>query len=340
LRLFALVLIAFFASFLSFRGQKFVVSEFLFLASGLIGGLYIKGLEPGTYRFFELFLIGFFGIIYGMSLDLSMILKSAQKSLKLAFMEAFLGIVYLIVVSLVLHPHGITLTEKLAILAFVIVGASPYFIVSLAREEIIASFFLPAIVALALGLAGFHRSSLIMFGAVLVTGIILKVTEDRAPDTTTALSIVMGGSIIIPYIAIHYDQSPFFYSFIMGILLTNLLRSKRLLELLLKLKEDERLFFLVFLFMIGLFTNVNTEVIKKSLIIFALRVFYKIAISRGLYNSKDDHHFVSCGALSLIIAIDVLGHGEILRGWGAAIVIAYFINIVFTGIFTLKAQPK
>ena len=331
MRLFVLVLLAFFASFLAFRRERFAISEFLFLLTGIIVGMYVKGLETETYKFFEVFLIGFFGIIYGMSLDISAVIRSSKRSLQLAFLEFVAGLFYMLVISIIFHPHNITLNDKIAILAFIMISASSYFIESLDRERIVASFLLPAIVSLVIGFFTFnYKGFLVLLGTLIISGLVLKISEDRAEDTTMALSIILGAAILIPYIALRYGQSPFLFSFLLGLFLTNLLKSKRLLDLIIKLKEEERMFFLAFLFMIGLFTNLSLEAIKIGIVIFLLRLFYKITVSRIVYSTRDVRHFVSQGALSLVIAMDLFGHGAILKGWGASIVMAYLFNIGVT----------
>ncbi len=336
MRLFVLLTLAFFASFLSFRGQRYVFSELIFLVLGLLIGRFVKGVSHNIYLFFELFLLGFFGIIYGMSIDVARLFKTSLSSVKRAFIEVISGVFLLLLLTSLLHPR-ISFWQEMAVISFILIGASPYFIKGSDREEVVAVYFLPAIITTLVGIFHFHfKEFLILMVLLVIIAVLMRLAEGKASDVTTSLSIVLGGAVLVPYMAIRYGESPFFYAFFLGFILNNVLKSRRIMKLLFTFKEDERLFFLVFIFIVGLSAQINVKVVKIAIIIYVVRVLFKIISAKTIYSSKNIMYHISQGGIGLIIAVDALGPGNLLSGVGASLVFAYLLNLIVVSTGSIK----
>ncbi len=333
MRLFSLLILVFFASFLSFKGKKYIYSQLVFLLAGLVLGFFVKGLEKDVYTFFELSLLGFFGLLYGMSVDVFKVIKTSPESVKKGVIEVLAGMILILVLFAVFHAR-LLLRERLAITAFILVGASPYFFKDVSRDVIVASFLIPGIVAL---VAGFWHFSLLKFFILMIVlpvlAYIIRLSFYMNGDFIMSLSTVVGAAVIVPYIAIKYHESPFFYTFLLGIFV-NILTGGRIVDFIYKLKDEEKMFFLVFLFLVGMFTRITFIAAFYGFIVYLIKVMFKAGITKFLYGGKGLFYYISQGAPGLVIMIDLLGPGKLLTGVGAILIMAYLFNLlVIAGVY-------
>ncbi len=340
MRLLTLLILVFFTSFLTFRGKKYVFSELIFLISGFIAGMFIKGIERDIYTFFELSLLGFFGLVYGMSIDVTRVIKSSPGAVKKAIIEVLLGAFLILLFFSLLHYH-LLFSEKLAIAVFVLIGASPYFVKDTPREVVISSFFVPAVVATITGIIHFHFFDfIVLFVILLVIAYVIKYTFSNEKDTVIALSVILGSAVIIPYVALRYHESPFFYAFLLGIVIINVMRNKDMMSLILRFQDDEKMFFLVFLFMVGLSTRITKEVIFYAIIIYFVKVMFKGMMVKLFHSGKNIRYYIAQGGIGLVMMVDILGPEHLLTGVGASLVTAYFFNLLFMALMSFRENYR
>ncbi len=298
--LFPLAFLLFSTSFLVFKQKKFFVSELLFISAGLLFGYILKHKIDISFRLLLYLSTGFFGLLYGISIDIRR-LSSTSTRLFAPFLEFT---VIFLVILIILKAFSIHYPTSFYFALFSTISASPYIFLSRKYDKraLMHSYIQPIFVFMLLPFLNINLYNMITGSIIFLLIILYLYFIARANVSYSAISQIAGLCIIAPTIGFKLKISPLFLSFLIGIVISNNHIFLNIKKKSLALMNVEKMFYLVFLFMLSYLMSFNFLI--PVIVVVAVRLILKILSARTFYPKSNVMTFVPQGGIALSLLGD------------------------------------